>query len=127
MESPRSSQRGRTVCSRAVDETEELELEAGRNGEDRLPGSLAWSVGFQAESGWHLVLVADTKSPGEGGRNLHRKSAESPGNGGGRGRGGPSRCTATGLEDRKVREDSLPLVLHYLTVFVLVWFLGFFW
>lgn len=81
MESPRSSQRGRTVCYRAVDETEELELEAGRDGEDRLPGSLAWSVGFQAESGWHLVLMADTKSQGEGGRNLHGKSAESPGNG----------------------------------------------
>lgn len=81
MESPRSSQRGRTVCYRAVNETEELKLEAGRDGEDRLPGSLAWSVGFQAESGWHLVLVADTKSRGKGGRNLHRKSAESPGNG----------------------------------------------
>lgn len=81
VESPRSSQRGSTVCYGAVDETDGLELEAGRDGEDRLPGSLAWSVGFQAESGWHLMLVVDTKSRGEGGRNLHRKSAESPGNG----------------------------------------------
>lgn len=130
VESPRSSQRGSTVCYGAVDETDGLELEAGRDGEDRLPGSLAWSVGFQARVAgtWYWWLIQSHGVRKEG---ICIESLQSPlGMGPEKRKGGPSRWTATGLEDMKVHEDSLPLVLHYLTGFVCFGFglvFRFFW